>query len=361
MSTDYPHLASEAPAEVKPSSAHVAILDSLGGVLSRRRTEARARLDRCKARLTESAGRFAEDLESARCRLREMLGWPVSKDSVLASPKANVRPVEIGVDWARTWRIEFDVAEGYRSYALVFVPVDACVASRPLLVIQHGGWGTPEVVAGLAGEDNYNGAARRAIEQGWIVVLPQLLIWQQKVHPFITQSRIDLDLRQVGGSRAALDLCTLRRAAEVTTEHFPVDGRCWGIAGLSYGGFYALLAGALDERFKVVLSSCYANDRIRYNWSDWVWQDGASVWDDALLALLVCPRPLWLEAGVRDEIFDITTARPVMREIEAAYAGLGAADRLRLHEFDGGHEFCPDLLGFEFLTARIQESGQVVG
>lgn len=355
--SDYPDAAAlDGVAEAAQTScAHEAILDSLAGLLQRRRAEARGHLALIKAELTKCAGRSADGLDRARGRLRGMLGWPASSGSDEGACHEIVDTVDLGLSWARTWRIEFDVAAGYRSYALVLAPAED-VAARPLLVIQHGGWGTPEVVVGLMGADNYNGVARRAVAQGWIVVLPQLLTWQQKIHPVISQSRIDLDLRQVGGSRAALDLLTLQRAAELATARFAVDPDRWAIAGLSYGGFYALLAGALDERFKAVMSSCYVNDRIRYNWSDWVWQDGASLWDDALLALLVCPRPLWLEAGVRDEIFDINTARPVMREMEAAYRRLGAADQLRLHEFDGGHEFCPDFGGLKFLAAHLRPS-----
>lgn len=346
-------------AGAEASRAHEDILASLDELLRRRRSAAHERLARCKAGLLEQAARSAGGVDAARRELRELLGWPVAEERGATPANESVVPAELGVDWARVWRIEFDVADGYRSYALVLAPLEEAGVPCPLLVIQHGGWGTPEVAAGLAGADNYNGVVRCAVKQGWIVVLPQLLLWQQKIRPEISQSRIDLDLRQVGGSRTALDLCTLQRATEVTTARFPVDADRWAIAGLSYGGFYALLAGALDVRFKAVMSSCYVNDRIRYNWSDWVWQDGASRWDDTLLALLVCPRPLWLEAGGRDEIFDIGTARPVMHEIKEAYERLDAAGRLRLHEFDGGHEFCPDLGGLKFIGAHLRDRGPV--
>ena len=336
------------------SPRHGAIVHSLETLLCRRRQAAKQHLARHKAALLAEPAALPNNQQQERHRLAALLGWPLIDNRELAEASAPSIHPGPDVAWAHVSQIDFEVIDGFHSYALVFLPREEAGSAelKPLLVVQHGGWGTPEIVAGLSGPDNYNGVVRQAVNRGWIVVLPQLLTWQEKVRPAISQSRIDLDLKQLGGSRVALDLRTLQRAAEIATDHFPVDPDRWSIAGLSYGGFYALLAGALDLRFQAVLSSCYVNDRLRYNWTDWVWPDSARWIDDAMLALLIHPRPLWVEAGTKDEIFDIKTARPVLGEIAALYETLGCGSRAVAREFPGTHEFCPDFAGLDFLLCK---------
>ena len=336
------------------SPRHGAIVHSLESLLCRRRQEAKQHLTLHKAALLAEPAALPNNQQQERHRLAALLGWPLIDNREHA--EASAPSIQPGPDvaWAHVKQIDFEVIDGFHSCALVFLPREEAGSAelKPLLVVQHGGWGTPEVVSGMSGPDNYNGVVRQAVDRGWIVVLPQLLIWQEKVRPAISQFSIDLDLKQLGGSRVALDLRTLQRAAEIATDHFPVNPDRWSIAGLSYGGFYALLAGALDLRFRAVLSSCYVNDRFRYNWPDWVWSDSARRIDDAMLALLINPRPLWVEAGIEDEIFDIKTARPVLSEIAALYETLGCGSRVVAREFHGTHEFCPDFAGLDFLLCK---------
>ncbi len=328
------------------------VRDSLGDLVQNRRTEADA------VRLAKEQTLTADPAapQALRRELLAMLGWPLlpgpgNDQPPLAASK--VEPVESGLEWAEVSRITFEVDEGFQSYALVCAPKAPAKTLRPLLVFQHGGEGTPAQVLNLHGHSNYHQAVRQAVERGWIVVLPQLLIWQKAFEPHIDQFAMDRDLKQLGSSRAALDLRTLQRAAEETTAHFPVQIDQWAVAGLSYGGFYALLAGALDLRFRAVLSSCYVNDRYRYNWGDWIWFDSAAGLDDVLLALLIHPRPLWIEVGNRDEIFDVTTARPVLHRIAERWRAAGSSENLVCREFDGGHEFCSNGQGIDFLTRLI--------
>ncbi len=329
-----------------------AVCNSLGALIARRRLQADA--DRHAEEESLAAEPAAHEV--LRRQLRAMLGWPLDvtpRDEQPVLAASTVESLGHVVDWANVSRITFEVTEGFHSYALVCSPNTPTDSPRPLLVFQHGGEGTPAQVLNLQGDSSYHQAVRQAVERGWTVVLPQLLLWQKEFQPPIDQFAIDRDLKQLGGSRVALDLRTLQRAAEETAAHFPVQENCWAVAGLSYGGFYALLAGALDQRFRAVLSSCYVNDRYRYNWGDWIWFDSARHLDDVLLAQLIHPRPLWIEVGTRDEVFDVKTARPVLCSIVERRKAAGSGESLVCREFDGGHEFCPDGQGLDFLTLSI--------
>lgn len=330
------------------------IVESLTKLVARRRKLADADRKEVWNALLKSGPRFSVRQRQLRQEIRALLGWPLTDPPARSPSRRRLTPLDL-VPWASTSRLEFEVIEGFRSEALVCCPAKPTGQTPRLLIIQHGGQGTPELVAGVPQSFNYNDAAQTAVADGWTVVLPQLPLWQANAEPAIDQSRIDLDLKQLGGSRAALDVLTLTRAADEALAEYGIPPSRLAIAGLSYGGFYALLTAALDPRFQAVFSSCYVNDRYVHNWTDWVWSGSASRIDDALLTQLICPRPLFVEVGQSDELFLVGSARPVLKKIRQGYSARKAGAQLVCREFAGGHEFAPDGEGIHFLTRRIEE------
>ena len=54
---------------------------------------------------------------------------------------------------------------------------------------------------------------------------------------------------------------------------------------------------------------------------------------------MICPRPLQVQMGVVDPVFDIVDARKEIKKAELYYMKLGVEDKFIFTEHPGGHEF----------------------
>lgn len=304
-----------------------------------------------------SAKAYAHSLEPFRNEVINTLGWPLNELPTACA--GEVRCEQIGADeYGRIYRVWVPSVSPMNAYGLFFLPPvssSVAVSRHPLVIAQHGGHGAPELAAGFWTDEpsNYHGmiaGLRARVEQTPVAIFaPQLLVWDVGREPKFDQNLLDRDLRQLGGSRVALDLRMLRDALNWLVTHPEVDAARVGMAGLSYGGFYALCFAALEPRIRVVVSSCFVNDRYRYNWEDWVWTGSARRFLDGELGRMVCPRPLFLEAGEKDQVFEVSGFPSTAAEIGAAYKVLGLQDRFHARTHSGGHEFSPDDEALRFL------------
>jgi hypothetical protein len=125
------------------------------------------------------------------------------------------------------------------------------------------------------------------------------------------------------------------------------------MVGLSYGGFHTLFAAAIDPRIRVALVSCWMRHRQARANGTWVWFDQANLFFDPEVAALVCPRPLYIEAGTNDELVDAESARREVERIQGFYRSLSIEDRFRFKEHPGGHEFDPADDGINFFCHHL--------
>jgi len=212
---------------------------------------------------------------------------------------------------------------------------------------QTGGAKAPSGQPALLHFSNFNG---KKIPSGYGVFAPQLFLsWSDCHGPTRDQLQIDRDLKQVGSSLAALNLLMLERITDWLLAREDNGHDQVGYAGLSYGGLYGMLLGALDPRIGAVVSSCFFNDRFRYNLSDAVWFDSASRFFDEDLCALIAPRPLYIELAKSDELFDSKSAQRAAGKVRAIYHKLRLSHRFVFHEFDGVHEFNPEAAPVDFL------------
>ena len=134
---------------------------------------------------------------------------------------------------------------------------------------------------------------RRVLRQGFAVFAPQLLMWREDFGPPPNRQQVDVQLKQLGGSITALEIFRIQRCLDYLVSRRDIDGSRIGMIGLSYGGFYALYAPAVETRLRATVSSCFFSDRTVYAHADWVWRGAARRFLDAEVAGLVCPRPLY--------------------------------------------------------------------
>ncbi|MGI8437860.1 MAG: hypothetical protein ACR2NX_13330 [Chthoniobacterales bacterium] len=107
-----------------------------------------------------------------------------------------------------------------------------------------------------------------------------------------------------------------------------------------------MYAAALDERIRVAVVAAYFNDRAAildssepFGESDWRFPKSLSVFQDDVLAALICPRPLQIQAGDHDQLFPIAGVRKTVPAVRGIYERRGVSDRFSFVEFVGRHEF----------------------
>lgn len=329
------------------------MLDQVHGLIERGYAAAeRKRTGSSKADLS-SIDRYEASTLPRRRDLAAMLGWPLTLPSDVKVPAVREVPVAED-DLGRITRVWIGTLPGVETYGILFRPHGT--GPFPLVLSLHGGGGTPEKCSGFSDSESYHDMTRRVLRRGCAVFAPQLLLWDPEVFgPAFDRVHIDRQLKQLGGSIAALDLYRLRRSLDHLLTRPEIDPARVGMIGLSYGGFYALFAAAIDTRIQAVVSSCFFNSRQVYDWPDWVWFDAANTFMDAEVAMLVCPRRLYIEVGTKDDLFDVRHARPEAGKVRDVYETLGIPERFVYKEFEGGHELDTADHGIDFLCRFGEE------
>ena len=212
---------------------------------------------------------------------------------------------------------------------------------KPLVIVQHGGLGTPEMISGMYGKtSNYNDMLMRVLERGVNVFAPQLLIWNPKDRGAdFDRAHIDANLKRVGSSIAALEIYGITRVLDYFEAQDYVTKI--GMVGLSYGGFYTLFTTAVDTRIKSAISCSYFNDRDEHIFTNWAWKNSALMFNDAEVACLVYPRRICLQMGDKDELFNADFSIRSFERVKEIAKDIGT-DWAELVIFDGKHEFCKD-------------------
>ena len=306
---------------------------------------------------------FPGNAEYIRSLLREKLGWPLTQS------ERKINSVRKEYSGTRTgcsiYRLQYELTEGIQFYGILFVHEDGL--RRPLIIAQHGGLGTPEVIGGLLekGTGNYNRMVERLCELGANVFAPQLLLWnpqslivrEKDVKGDVDSLRRSLDarLQQVGSSMTAIEIhcisCTIDHLME---EPFSQADHL-GMAGLSYGGFYAMYTAAVDTRIRSTLNSCsFSEGGLGHRaGTDYIWSDSGNYFLDAEVALLVYPRNLCIQVAKHDKIIPFESSQREYSRFDTMARKLtGNSNWYVLDAFDGEHEFNPDDRYLQWLLDR---------
>lgn len=303
-----------------------------------------AGLDRVILRRQQEAAEqridFSRDIftrgESYRQAFRRMLGWPLVDHTPAGLPP--VREERLSEEEGYTlYRMGFEILEGLWLTGL-FCRRDG-EEKKPLVIVQHGGLGTPELMAGAYDGNtyNYNDMFRRVVERDMHAFAPQLLLWEKGNSIPFDRVAIDARLKRVGSSIAAVEIYGITRILDYfASQPFVGD---FGMLGLSYGGFYTLYTAAAETRIQAAISCSFFGERDGSAWPDFTWPSSAYTFDDVQVACLVYPRRLWLQMGDKDEIFDIRRTVRAFEALEVACSRVGT-DWVTMQLFDGTHEFC---------------------
>lgn len=308
-------------------------------VASRRQELAQKREAHCKE--------MRKDPDAYRREYFEMLGWPLTESRPTTPPSVRIIPVTVdsGIEIVR---YQIEVLPDLWLYGILFRHENS--GALPFVLSQHGGLGTPERCSDLYedGSSNYHGMTRRVLKEGVNAFAPQLLLWDPKIYQVRPDAEntdsmrhtLDKQLKQVGGSIAALEIYALMRALDYFEAQPFVRADAIGMVGMSYGGFYTLYTAAADTRIKAALSGCFLSERDVVDWQDYVFKNSSSLFYDAEVATLIYPRDITFTLGKDDHIFSIDGAK---REYARLLRLLpeGAKERVHFFEHEGKHDFCP--------------------
>ena len=289
------------------------------------------------------------DPEPYREEFKAMLGWPLVGHTATALPAVSSELLSNEEGYA-IYRMSFEILDGVKMTGLYFKINGE--QKRPLVLVQHGGDGTPELIAGIHEKTyNYNDMLHRVLKYGVDVFAPQLLLWKSEKFgvPF-DRKDLDAKLKRLGSSITAVELYGLTRILDYFEAQDDIT--VFGMVGLSYGGFYTLFTAAIDTRIQSAVSCSFFNTRDVVSWSDWTWQNAAKKFDDAEIACLVYPRRISLQMGDHDELFDYKHSIASFEKIKELAASVGT-DWVELICFDGKHEFYKDDLPIETLIKDL--------
>ena len=297
----------------------------------------------------EYAKEIFRDPERYRRDFVEMLGWPLTDrgGEPIIDPKSEKLA---DYDGYSIYRMSFEILDGVMMSGLYYEHSGDDV--RPLVIVQHGGRGTPEAISGFYGSTtNYNHMLERVLVRGADVFAPQLLLWNQETYNLqFDRIAIDSRLKRVGSSITAIELYGIMRILDYFEAKPTVSS--FGMVGLSYGGFYTLFLSAIDTRIKSAICCAFFNTRDAYPWSDWTWLRSAELFDDPEIACLVYPRKLCLEIGNVDLTFNYASGIESYAKLKELCKPVGT-DWLTLISFDGNHEFCNDDAPIDALISHL--------
>ncbi len=298
------------------------------------------------------------DRERYRHDYYSMLGRPLTEyNAGMPLPKVSkefVAEDEMG----KIFRIMLEVMNDFIFYGILFLPENFDESKQYTFVIsQHGGGGTPELCSDFFTETNYTHMTRRILKRNAVVFAPQLLLWDRNHFAAeYDRDKADNDLKQLGSSITALEIFCIMRSIDYFSAQNYIDSDRIGMIGLSYGGFYTMVAAAADPRIKSAYSSCFFNERMIYNWRDFVWFNAANTFLDAEICALIAPRRLYIEAGKNDTLFDRQTAQNEFRRLKAFYDASETPENLRFNIFEGDHMLDGKDEGIDFFMEGLSNS-----
>jgi len=294
-----------------------------------------------------------DDLLRLRAELRksvlEMIGG-------LPTEKTDLHAAIIGTISATGFHIEkliYQSLPGFYVTALVYVP-DNGDKIHPAILVPAGH--APN------GKAHYQALCQRLALRGYLVISwdpvgqgERSQFWDAKAK----KSRYNMVCGEhavmgnlaylAGANLARWEIWDGMRAVDYLLARSDVDSERISITGTSGGGFQAALVGALDERIKVVIPSCYitalpmrVENRIFADSDSDPEQDLfgliAKGVDNAGILLMMYPRAVMVATATLD-FFPVQGAHKTYSEVSTFYKRFGHADRIEFAESYNRHEY----------------------
>ncbi|HZL28375.1 MAG TPA: acetylxylan esterase [Acidobacteriaceae bacterium] len=257
-------------------------------------------------------------------------------------------------------------ANGFHIEKLIYQSIPGFYVTALVYVPENGEKVHPAVLVPAGHSENgkihYQDLCQRLVQRGYLVISwdpvgqgERSQFWDAKAK----KSRYNLICAEhavmgnlaylAGANLARWEIWDGMRAVDYLLSRPDVDGHRISLTGTSGGGFQTALLGALDERIKVIIPSCYitalpmrVENRIFVDPDSDPEQDlfgfiSKGV-DHAGLLLMMYPRPIMV-ATVTLDFFPIQGAHKSYTEVRTFYARFGHADRIGFAESYNTHQY----------------------
>ena len=300
------------------------------------------------------------DPEFFRNEYLKMIGFPFD---LMSDTIPSVDTEYVGEDdMSKLYRLSVEVCDDFKFYGVLMIP-RGISGKASLVIAQHGGGGTPETCSDMYKENNYNYFTKRALERGYVVFAPSLMLWTFGVDTGENFAKFDVPsdrhgndkkLKQIGYSMTGLEVFCIMRCIDYLCTLDYVNSEKIGMLGLSYGGYFSLHTAAADTRIISAYDAGSFNDRSKTAFVDWSYTGAAEKFFDAEVAALIAPRRLRIDVGKEDMVFDYRTSINEAKRIEKYYEAYGAKDNYVYDLHEGGHRFDENLSGFEYFFEPLE-------
>lgn len=247
---------------------------------------------------------------------------------------------------------------------LAFPPKASKEKPVPIIIVQHGIGSNPESPFEEDGEisKEYHAYALALLKAGFAVLAPLNLRSTER------RNHIESLCRLANISLPGIELVRLQNLLDTVLNDSRIDKEKVGMWGVSLGGMATMFFMPLEPRIKAGVVAGWFNERRnkmvipdkRYS-SFWPEESHAffSGWltqfsDDDLVSL-ICPRPLMIQTGKKDNIAYWPQVIDEFKKTKVPYEKLGIDDRIQLLIHEGIHETIVDA-GVNFLTKWLVEN-----
>lgn len=287
-------------------------------------------------------------------------GFPYKTPSVLAPREHWIRTTSTH----SSWRVRVKAFENVEVYGILLLPNPSRFpGKRPALMTLHGMLSTPEMVCGIVPKEDYHHRfGLQAVEQGYIVFAPLMLNNAPR------REWLDRKAIMLGQRMQALEQFKMLRVVDYLQQRDDVAADRIGVYGISWGGRTAMYSAAIDPRISCCVISGHFMESTRKmvfphepeSYSTYI-QAGhayaffpgqATLFSDADVISLICPRPVHIEQGRLDRVSTWREAQDEFQIVRGYYSQLGVEDRATFEIFEGGH-YVAGLQAFEFLKSHL--------
>ena len=318
-------------------------------------TDLNSLIDKLQKEADERRKEYIKDVfdepEKYREDFKKILGWPLVGYEKEGLPSVQSEKLS-DEDGYSIYRMHVEILPGVMLTGLFYKQNGE--GKKPLVILQHGALGTPELISGFydgGNTSNYNNMLMRVVNKGVHAFAPQLLLWNADRYGVrYNRELVDSRLKDFGSSITAVEIFGIMR----TLDYFEAQDYVgnFGMVGLSYGGFYTQYTAAIDTRIKSSISCSLFSRHEKNPRCDWGFQGIADKFNDAEIACLVYPRHICLQMGDKDFFWDSKYSVVAFEELKAYCTKVGT-DWVDFVMFEGTHEFCKDDAPIERLINDI--------
>jgi dienelactone hydrolase len=264
-------------------------------------------------------------------------------DIPLLAPGARSKKIYDEVLWTG-YEVALDVFEGFIAPGVLLVPKDIKEGEqRPVVVVQHGRNGVPEIV--IKGNTSYYDVAAKLADEGFVVYAPYGLFRGEDQYRWLDRKANAVKKTLFSFIVAQHDQ-TLRWLATLSF----VDPSRIAFYGKSYGGETAMRIPAVLEGYALSICSADFGDWTRkvvdtryhnsfMNTIEWEmpYFNMGSTFSYAEMAYLIFPRPFMVERGRHDRVQPDEWVAYEYAKVEHLYDQFNLKEKTEIEYFNGGH------------------------